>query len=134
MPRGHVELLARLSALQRAPAAVSRRWADETLRRAESRVRVRSGGTRRSLRIAATSEAGAQVVAGGGARYLEKGAQAHTIRAKGKTLRFTAGSRTVFSRKVDQPRVSSQPFLSVAARETLPQLGQEITRLWDGAA
>jgi len=119
MPRGHVELLARLSALQRAPAAVARRWADETLRRAESRVRVRSG---------------AQVVAGGGARYLEKGAQAHTIRAKGKTLRFTAGSRTVFSRKVDQPRVSSQPFLSVAARETLPQLGQEITRLWDGAA
>lgn len=60
------------------------------------------------------------------ASYVEAvhdGSRPHTIRARGRALRFVAGGRTLYRRQVRHPGTRARPFLEQAGREVAAAAG-----------
>jgi hypothetical protein len=137
MLKGSRELRARLRAIKTVFKPVGRQWTDETTSLARSRVRVRSGATRNSIRRKNVSLTRAAVVATGGARFLEAGTVPHKIAAKRMTaMKFNLAGQPRFAKKVKHPGSRKQPFLRQSGRDALAKLDmlQDLIDLWNRAA
>jgi len=135
--KGSRELRARLRAIKTVFKPVGRQWTDETTRLARSRVRVRSGATRNSIRRKNASMTKAAVVATGGARFLEAGVTPHTIKAKKMTaMKFNASGLPRFAKKVKHPGSRAHPFLRISGRDALSKIDilRDLLDLWNKAA
>jgi hypothetical protein len=135
--RGKAELNARLRALKLAFKPIGRSWAKETVTLSKPQVPVRTGKTRRSLRVRHANQRRATVYGSFVASILDKGAKPHTINAKpGKHLIFSAGGRTIFARKVHHRGVRGRRYATRAAREALRRtpMAQHLIDQWNQAA
>lgn len=118
---------------------VGKSWAEKTAQLASSRVKVRSGKTKRSIRVKNASMRKAAVEARYGARFLEAGAKPHEMKAR-KVQAMTIGSGAAgmpqFAKRVKHPGARKQPFLHKSAQDVLaksPMLN-ELIKLWNDAA
>lgn len=135
--KGGREIRRRLKAIKTVFKPAGRDWADETVRLARSRVKVRTGKTRNTIRRKNASQKKAAVEARGGARFLEAGTQAHTIKPrKAKVIRFTKGGGPIFTKKVQHRGMRKQPFLHRSARDALGKVDilGDLVDLWNKAA
>lgn len=117
MIRGARQLHGRFAALERVPETLSKTWAEDTARLAASRVRVRTGETRRSIKVDHAGKDGGAVSVGGAAIFLEGGSAAHDENAKGSAMRFQGRTGTVFAKRVHKPAIGARPFLAKSALE-----------------
>ena len=154
---GAPQLKARLKAVKDVPAPTMQRLGLATVAEAKRRVSVKTGVTRRTIRLASFSKRGAEVTVGGAGPYLEKGTRAHIIRPRrAKALRFpakgvgtTRGGRVrsgelrrlgnsayIFAKAVRHPGTKAKPFLLPAARAAIARLGLAdiVVRRWNDAA
>lgn len=135
--RGSRELRARLRAIKTVFKPVGRQWTEETTRLARSRVTVRTGATRNSIRRKNASMTRASVVATGGARFLEAGTVPHPIRAKKvSAMKFNAAGQPRFAKRVKHPGSRKQPFLRQSGRDALAKIDmlRDLLDLWNKAA
>ena len=107
--RGSRELRRRLKAIRTVFKPIGRRWADGTVKRAQDRVAVKTGKTKRSIRRRNASQRKAAVVATHGARFLESGTQAHTLKARRfQAMKFNVAGQPRFARMASGVRCRSQ--------------------------
>lgn len=134
---GSKELRARLRAIKTVFKPVGRQWTEETVRLARSRVQVRTGATRNSIRRKNASMKKASVVATGGARFLEAGVVPHPIKARRMgAMKFNASGLPVFAKRVKHPGSRKQPFLRQSGRDALEKIHilRDLLDLWNRAA
>lgn len=134
--QGASQLRARLKAIRTVFKPVGRDWADETVRLARATVPVRTGHTRASIRRKNASQKKASVQAVYTAVFVQQGTKAHTIKPKkARTLRFTIGRQAVFSKKVNHPRTTANPFGKRAGAKALHKadLLKDLIELWNRA-
>lgn len=154
---GAPKLKARLKAVKGTPAPTMRTLGLATVAGAKRKVSVKTGLTRRTIRLASFSAREARVEAGGAAVWLEKGTRAHLIRPRrAKVLRFPAkgvgttragrvrtgearrlgNAAYVFARSVRHPGTKARPFILPAAREAIAAAGLKdiVIRRWNDAA
>jgi hypothetical protein len=117
MIQGEQQFLNRLTAIQRAPAVVSKRWADSTVSEMQRRIRRRTGATARSIHHTDATDTGSTIVGSKVATFIDSGTRAHDETSHGKAMKFTGRGRTVFSRKVHHPRVGAKPFKRASMQE-----------------
>ena len=135
--KGGPELRRRLKAIQLTFKPVGRKWADATADVARSRVPVKTGRLRQSIRRKNATQKRATVSAHYTATFVDGGTKAHDIVAKtGGTLAFTGSRGPVFAKKVHHRGARAQPFKERAAREGLRKtpMAQELINLWNKAA
>jgi hypothetical protein len=136
--KGSRELRRRLKAIKTVFKPVGRTWAEETERLAESRVTVRTGKTKSTIRVKNASMKRASVEARGGARFLEAGTKAHKIAAKRVRAMplGTVGGQPQFAKRVNHPGMRKQPFLHRSAADALKRnpMAEELIKLWNSAA
>lgn len=135
--QGAAGLHARLAATRTAPRTYGRVWANETARLTRQRVAVDTRATQRSITVQRASDTGATVAAGGAARFLERGVRPHKITAGGKgVLRYSAGGKPLFSKRVRHPGMRKRPFMAVSAREAYKAKspGKVVIDAWNKAA
>jgi hypothetical protein len=114
---------------------VGKAWATDTVHLAQQRVPVRTGATRRSIRVRNASQKRAVVVAIWGARFIEGGTRAHDEKPRRKrAMRFHAQG-TIFAKRVHKPATRAQPFLKPSAIDALAKnpMAAELIRLWNAA-
>jgi len=136
--KGATQLRARLRAARLAFKDYGRNvWGPETVKLAHSRVAVRTGRTRDSIRVKSATQRKAVVEASGGARFLESGTQAHDERPRRKrAMKFESGGRTVFAKKVHKRATAKRPFLRNSAADVLKKQGlaKPLIDDWNAAA
>jgi hypothetical protein len=135
--RGSRELRQRLKAIRTVFKPVGKSWAEKTRDLAKTRVTVRTGKTKATIRVRNASLKKAAVEAKGGARFLEAGTRAHIIRPKRfKALKWNQSGQPMFARKVSHPATRAKPFLRRSGRDVLAKsdLLQELLKLWNQAA
>lgn len=135
--KGSRELKRRLKAIKTAFKPIGRVWADETVKLASRRVKVRTGQTKRSIRRKNASMKKASVEARGGARFLEAGTKVHEMKPRRmRVMKYTQSGRPMFSKKVRHPGMRKQPFLRDSGRDVLRTypLLDELIELWNKAA
>ena len=136
--KGTRELRRRLKAIKTVFKPVGRTWAEDTERLAESRVTVRSGTTKASIRVKNASMKRASVEARYGARFLEAGTKAHDIKARRVVAMplGNVGGQPQFAKRVSHPGMRRQPFLHRSAADALKRnpMADELIRLWNEAA
>jgi phage gpG-like protein len=114
-------------------------------REAKSLVGVKTGHLRRSIISTPASSVGGSVSAMYGtntlyAKHHEFGTKPHTIvPRRAKALRFQAGGRTVFARKVNHPGTAGRFYMRnsrIKVQAALPRIGQSvlqrIAKRWAG--
>ena len=135
--KGGAELRARLKALRSVFKPAGRVWGDKTVELAKPRVPYRTGTLRGSIRVRNNTQRRTTVVGHYAAFFIDKGTKAHEIAPKrARSLVFaTPAGRTIFTKKVNHPRVAAKPFRAEAAREGLRRapMAQEVIRLWNAA-
>jgi len=131
---GASALIGRLRALDRAPTAIGQRWGQRTVQALASHTPVRTGRTRKSYRVvpglSATRIMGSEV-----AEFIDAGVKPHRITAaRGTTLVFPEGGRTVFAKKVNHPGFGARPFKERSAVEGLHEtrMADVVIGLWNG--
>jgi hypothetical protein len=135
--KGSRELRARLKSLRLAFKPVGKAWADDTAHIARSRVPVRTGRLRSSIRRRNATQKRATVVGHYTANFIDHGTKQHDIRPKkAKTLAFSVGGRTVFAKKVHKRATRGNHFKRTAALEALRRnpLAAEVINQWNAAA
>lgn len=135
--QGSRELRRRLKAIRQVFKPAGREWADHTVDAARRRVAVASGKTRASIRRRNASQKKATVVGNYPINFIDAGAREHDIRPKRvSVLKFEAGGRTVFAKKVHKRRQPAHPFKSEAAAEGLRKVDiiRDLVDLWNKAA
>lgn len=135
--RGGPELRRRLRAIRTVFKPAGRAWADETARIAKTMVPVRTGATQRSIRRRNASLRKATVVGNYPINFIDAGTKAHDIKPKKLTaLKFEAGGKTIFTKKVHKRAQPARPFKKEAARRGLEKVDilQDLVGLWNRAA
>lgn len=135
--QGSRELRARLKAIRTVFKPVGKKWGEDTVRLARSRVPVRTGKTQRSIRVKNASLRKAAVQAVWGARFIEQGTKAHAIRPKKFTaLKWNQNGQPMFAKKVNHPATKGRPFLRNSAKDVLDRndMLRELLELWNKAA
>ena len=134
--KGAREFRSRLKAIGQVFKPVGRKWADDTVRGAQQTVAVRTGRTRRSIRVKSSTTRRAVVVATGGARFIEGGTVRHPIEPRKKRAMRWQAEGTIFAKKVDHPGQRKQPFMVPAAKDALRRnpMAEELVKLWNAAA
>lgn len=130
------ELKTRLKALRLAFKPYGRKWGETAAEIARPKVPKRTGRLRESIRLKNATQRKAKVVAHYTAYFVDAGPKRHVIAAKGKGLIFTAGGRTIFTKKVNHPGYRGRPFRAAAAHEALRRhpLSEGLIDAWDDAA
>jgi hypothetical protein len=135
--KGARELRRRMKAIKTVFKPVGKRWADRTVKLAQSRVKVSTGKTKRTIRRRNASMKRAAVEARGGARFLEAGAQAHELKPRRmQAMKYNVAGQPRFAKKVRHPGSPKQPFLRRSARQALAEepMAEELIKLWNQAA
>jgi hypothetical protein len=132
--RGADDLRKRIRALGVSFKPIGRKWGRETVTLSRPQIPIRTGKTRRSLRVRHANMKRATVYGSFVAAILDKGAKAHTITPrKGSRLVFQSGGNTIFARKVNHRGVRGSRYAGKAAREALRRVGvkQELIDAWN---
>ncbi len=135
MLQGADALARRLQAVGKAGKPMGDAWAKSALAETRRRIRVRTGKTRASLRLASSAKGG--LLSGSAvALILDRGARAHDITAKGGSLKFNVRGATIFAKKVHKPRQQGQPYLRASAEKGLTEShpADVIIAAWNQAA
>ena len=135
--RGAEDLRKRIRALRLTFKPLGRKWARETVNLSRPQIPIRTGKTRRSLRIRHANQRRATVYGSFVASILDKGAQPHPIRPrKASRLVFQSGGRTIFARSVHHRGVRGKRYAGRAAREALRRvdMSQQLIDQWNKAA
>ena len=135
--KGSPELRRRLKAIKLVFKSAGRDWADETARAAKPMVPVATGKTRQSIRRRNASQKRATVYGRYPVNFIDAGVKAHDIEAKqGTALKFSAGGRTYFRRRVHKQRIAARPFKKRAAQIGLERtdIMGDVIELWNRAA
>lgn len=134
--KGSAELRARLRSIKQTFKPIGKAWGEEDVRQNRARVKKRTGRTAASFRVRNATQRKTVVVGSFVANFIDAGTKAHDIKAKkAMFLRFDAGGRTIFSKKVHKPRTSAHPFKKAAALEALRRnpMAAELIRQWNQA-
>lgn len=138
--KGGRELRARLRSIKLAFKPIGRKWADDTAQLARSRVPVRTGRLRQSIRRRNATQRRATVSAHYTAFFVDKGTKAHDIKAKrggrGLLIFQGRGDRTIFAPRVRHRGYAGRPFRQRAAHEAMARnpAAAEIIKQWNRAA
>lgn len=135
--KGSRELNARLKAIKQTFKPLGKDWADRTADHASRAVGVRSGRLKRSFRRKSATQKRATVVGHFTANFEDAGAKEHPLQAKrGSTMKFTAGGRTFFRKRVRHPGRRARPFKKEVAQRALNEvpMAQHMIDLWNRAA
>jgi hypothetical protein len=134
--KGTPQLRARMRAIKQTFKPVGKAWATDTVHGAQARVAVRTGATRRSIRIKNASMKRASVQAWWGARFIEGGTKAHDEKPRRKKVMRFEAQGTIFAKRVHHPATRAQPFLKPAAIAALEKnpMAAELIALWNAAA
>lgn len=135
--KGAPQLRARLRAVRQVFKPLGRAWADETVRLAKARVPVRTGATQRSIRRRNASLRKASVVGSFVVNFIDAGTKAHDeVPKRAKAMRFQAGGKTVFAKKVHKRATAARPFKKQVARQALQtvDVAGAVIREWNRAA
>lgn len=100
----------------------------------QQRAPIKTGNLRGSIRVIVTMrgriEVGPDVFIAPYAWDVEYGTKPHIIEAKpGKVLRFEAGGKVIYTRKVHHPGTKAQPYVRPAARDFMGRLQQDALRV-----
>ena len=118
--QGKRQMQARLRALSQSFKPIGRKWADDFVHIAKPQIPVRTGKTRRLMRVRNANMKRATVVGHFVSYFIDKGPKAHVIRPKKHTaLKFNAGGQTRFARQVHHRGYRGRPFRERSAREAL---------------
>lgn len=134
---GGEALKRRLKAVRLSFKPIGRKWADTTVDEAKPRIPVKTGATRRSVIRKSATQRKAVVGARYVAYFIDAGSKAHTIMPKGSgSLIFKGRHGTVFSKKVNHPRIAARPFRAKAAHESLRKhpMSDTLIGAWNDAA
>lgn len=135
--KGAPELRARLKAMRLTFKVYGKTWADATAAEARSRVPVRTGRLRNSIRRRNATQRRATVVGHYSANFVDAGSKAHDIRPKRRpTLIFEAEGRTIFAKKVHKQRIAARRFKRPSMEAALRKhpMSDTLTDLWNKAA
>lgn len=135
--KGSREFKARLRAIKLAFKPAGKAWGIDAVSELRARTPKRTGATARSYRIRNNTQRKTTVVGSFVANFLDAGTKEHDIKAKNaKTLRFNAGGRIVFAKKVHRRRTSGHHFKRAAALRALEKspVTAEVIRQWNEAA
>jgi hypothetical protein len=135
--KGSPELRARLKAIRQTFKPYGKSWAEDTRDAAKRRIRKRTGKTAASIRVRNASQRKATVVGSFVANFIDAGTKEHTIvPRKGRSLKFQANGRTIFSKKVHKPRTAAHPFKKAAALEGIQKnpMAKALVDQWNSAA
>lgn len=134
---GAKELHARMDNLKSCFLPAGRRWANDTVRIARPRIRVKSGKTLASLRVRSATKNKATVAIRYVQRFQEGDTKEHTITAKkGNALRFQSAGHTIFAKKAVRRLHRGTPVIAPAAKAALDQspLKEELVNAWNEPA
>lgn len=135
--RGSPELRRRLKAIRGVFKDAGREWADDTAKIARTKVPVRTGKTRASIRRRNASQRKATVVGNYPVNFIDAGVKAHDIKPKKhNAMKFEAGGRTIFSKKVHKRATPARPFKKRAGERGLDKVDilKDLLELWNRAA
>lgn len=135
--QGKRELTARLKALRGAFKPYARAVGDAAVPLMRSRVPVRTGKTRNSIRVRNSTERRMTIVAAFPAIFIEKGTKEHNEKPRRfRAIKFEGGSGPVFTKKVHHPRTAAKPFAARSMQEAIRKhpLGDELIKAWNSAA
>ena len=136
--RGGRQLNARLTALSNIGTEFMTRLGLRAVLYQKQLVAVRTGNTRRTIRLAKVTRRSATTSVQGAGAYLESGTRPHVIvPRKKRALRFKASGGVVFAKRVNHPGTKAQPFMVPGARKAISEadgLRDELIKKWNGAA
>jgi hypothetical protein len=135
--QGGSQLKTRLRALKLAFKPYGRKWGTTVADIAKPKVPNRTGRLRKSIRLRNATQRKATVVGHYTAYFVDAGPKRHSIAPKrGRGLIFTAGGRTIFTKKVNHPGYRGRPFRASAAHEALRRhpLSEGLIDAWNDAA
>ena len=138
--RGSAELRRRLKAIKTVFKPAGRQWADLTATEAKRRMQTgpnATGKTRNSIRRRNASQRKATVVGNYPVNFIDAGVKAHDIKPKKMgSLKFEAGGRTIFTKKVYKRAHRARPFKKEAAEAGLRKVEilRDLLDLWNKAA
>lgn len=136
--KGASQLLARVKAVKLTFKGYGRTWADETAKEARSRVPVKTGRLKASIRRRNATQKRATVVGHYTSNFVDAGSAAHDVTAKGRSLHgFTGrGGGTIFTKKAHKGRIAARPFKAASAQAALKKhpMKDTMIKLWNEAA
>lgn len=138
--RGSPELRRRLKAIKTVFKPAGREWADLTVKEARRRMQTgphATGKTRASIRRRNASQKKATVVGNYPVNFIDAGTKEHDIKPrKVKALKFEAGGRTIFTKKVHKRRQPARPFKKASGEAALKKVDilADLIELWNRAA
>ena len=137
--RGSPELRRRLKAIKTVFKPAGRQWADFTATEAKRRVAPyrATGKTQSSIRRRNASQKKATVVGNYPVNFIDAGTKAHDIKAKRVgLLKFSAGGKTIFAKKVHKRAQPAHPFKKAFAEAGLRKVDiiGDLIDLWNRAA
>lgn len=139
--KGSRELRRRLKAIKTVFKPAGKDWADATAiearRRVQSMGAIDTGKTLSSIRRRNASQKKATVVGRFPVNFIDAGVKAHDIKPKKQSImRFEAGGKTVFAKKVHKRAIPARPFKhesGLAGLKKVDILG-DLIQLWNQAA
>jgi hypothetical protein len=135
--KGKRQCQARMRALSKAFKPIGRQWGDLVVSEMKPKIPVKTGKSRRSVRVANNTMKKTTVKGRFTLYFRDAGTKPHDIvPRKAQALRFPIGGRTMFSRKVHQRGLRAHPFRERAAREALRRTPAAATVIkeWNRAA
>jgi len=135
--KGERQLRARLRALRKVFKPIGKAWAEDTATYSRAHIPVKTGATRKSVRIRNASQKRATVVGRFPVNFIDAGTRAHDERPKRrKAMRYGTGDNVMFAKKVHHPATNARPFKKDAAQYGLRKnpMAVEVIRQWNDAA
>ena len=135
--QGASQFKARLKALRTAFKPYARAVGDTAVPLMRSRIPVRTGKTRNSVRVRNSTERKMTIVANFPAIFIDKGTKAHDEKPRRfKAIKFEGGNGPVFTKKVHHPRTAAKPFAARSMTEAVRKhpMADELIKAWNAAA
>jgi uncharacterized Zn finger protein len=136
--KGKRELNARLKALRTVFKPIGKAWGKSAVEESRSRIPVKTGKLKRSVRVTSSTQKKVRVGAFYTAYFVDAGPKTHTITSK----RFKAVSfpgregQTIYARKVHHRGYRARPFRQRAAEEAMRKnpMAATVIEQWNRAA
>jgi hypothetical protein len=135
--KGKRELNARLKALRTVFKPIGKAWGKSAVGEMRSRIPVKEGKLKRSVRVTSSTQKKVRVGAFYTAYFVDAGPKAHLIAPKqSRVLAYPQGGQTLFARKVHHRGYRARPFRQRAAEEALRKnpMAVEVIAAWNAAA
>jgi hypothetical protein len=135
--KGKRELNARLKSIRQVFKPYGKAWGKDAVAESRSRIPVKTGKLKRSVRVTSSTQKKVRVGAFYTAYFVDAGPKAHDIRAQGRgRLIFEADGQNIYIRKVHHRGYRARPFRQRAAEEALRKnpMAAELISQWNKAA